>query len=521
MTHAAALLAFCAAAGIAREQVLEGESPDGYLLSLDLPAARLKPIKADDVQALVDAFGCALTLTIGLPDVLPMVEVREGKAPSLKARLQDVQTVDDALDLRLEIAVDKQALLVQLGARGEGHHALFYLYHDNLLAFIRQPPHRIDDTLFAAPDRPTLVVVSDTAVRVHGPLLAVVDPAGIDAARAHLGEGVDALRPLLSAMRGAAANRLHWSGFCLPQITPLHFLCEQQGGDAGGLAAILDEQRRRLFVLYTANRASYEDTGYCAAYAGSEDVAEMALAACTGDRLSLPSLEALRWPFEGRETDRLTLLQNVLAREVEGQTPAARYCDLYRRLDPLLKRVYWHHRVLLDGQIDRHFDLVEAATQDAADAAGAVAAQVEAVTKGVTDTFLGAVGVVVVTLLASLVKDESQGRILQLGMWVYAGYLFFIQGAYRLGSIWHSYRLLASETDKRLDVYRAKLGDDRIEGLSAPLTRRKRQFQRWFWFTAGLLLVMSIALVFLGSIAPTWLATTIGPAPGASPLGIP
>jgi len=521
LTHAAALLAFCAAAGADADLVRDAESPDGYLLSCDLPAARLARLTEDGVRALIGAFGPALTLTIGLPDVLPMLDVRPGVAPYINRDLQAIRAVHGALALRLEIAVDKQALLVQLGACGEDHHALFYLFHDNLLALIRQPPHRIDGTLFAAPDRPTLVVVSDTAVRVRGLLLAVVDPEGIDAAQARLGDGVEALRPLLSAMRGAAANRLHWSGFALPQITPLHFLCEQQGGDAGELAAVLDELRRRLFVLYTANRASYEDTGYCAAYAGSEDVAEMALASCAGSGLQVPSIEALRWPFEGTETDRLTLLQNVLAREVEGEGPVDRYCDLFRRLDHLVKRVYWHHRVLLDGQIDKHFELVETATQHAMDAAKAVSDQVEAVTKGVTDTLLGAVGVVVVTLLASLVKDETQGRLLQLGMWVYAGYLLVFQGCYRLGSIWHSYRLLSEETERRLEVYRAKLGEDKVRELSVPLAQRKRQFRWWFWATVGLLALILVLLFTLGVGAPGWLAATIGPAPGSSPLAPP
>jgi hypothetical protein len=440
--------------------------------------------------------------------VLPMLAVREREAPGLGAGLKVVRGVDDGLALRLEITICKECLLADLGARGEGHHSLLYLYHENLVTFMRRPAHLVDGELFDGPDRPVLVVVSDTNVRVRGPLLAISDPEGIDAARAHLGAAD--LGALLATMRGMAKERLHWSGFGLKRITPLHFLCEQQGGDAGELAAILEEQRRQLFVLYTANRASWEEGGYCAAYAGPEEVVELRMLPCAGGGLLVPSVEALRWPFEGQETDRLTLLQNVLAREIEGPGPEAHYCDLFGRLDVLLKRVYWHHRVLLDGQIDAHFELVETATRHAMDAAQAVSAQVDAVTKGVTDTLLGAVGVVVVTLLASLIKAEAEGRILQLGMWVYAGYLLFFQGGYRLGSIWHSYRLLASETEKRLELYRAKLGEERVAALSVPLARRKRQFERWFWSTAGVLGLIFLLLVALGFVAPGWVSATAG-----------
>jgi hypothetical protein len=524
MTIPRALLTLCSAAGIDAESTIRAESPQRYHLSVERPAAALKGITRAAVEDLIAVCGEALTLTVGLPDARPALEVSAGQAPDLAAGLSWIAARTDALPLELDLALDKDAILDAMHARGPDHHSILFLFCDNLIRYLQQPLSALDGALFASPYQPTLIVVSDTPVRYAGPLLSIADPGVLVVALAHVTPLSDANRDLVDRYHDAAQKRLHWTGVELAHLTPLHASCERLGGALRDLDAALADLQRQLFVLYTANHASRDGTGYRAAYANSERVVELRVAPCMpGDALPAPASHVVRWPYEGTETDRLTLLQNVLARELEGGDPQATYRALYERLDHLMDEAAWHLRMLLDGELDKHFALVQTITTYVADAARGVADKLDAVTKGVSDSLLGTVGVVAVTLLAALVQNDLEQTVLRGAIWAYAAYMLLLQGAYRLGSIGHSYHLLEEETRAQLAVYEAKLGEKRVAAMLAPLRKRRAQFRWWFWGTVVLYALVTLGLAWLGYALPSALAGlgTPIPDPGASPLPAP
>jgi hypothetical protein len=243
-----------------------------------------------------------------------------------------------------------------------------------------------------------------------------------------------------------------------------------------------------------------------------------------GDSL-LPRLAL--WPYGGRETDRLSIFQNVVARELESDDPKEDYRRFAHQLRHLLYEARWHHRVFLDGQIDKHFEQVQKAVGYVTEVAKEVSQALDSVTKTLTDALLATIGVIVLTLLASLVKNETQGIIFKIGMRAYAIYLLLFQGFYRMGSIGHSYFLLRRETDERLATYARRLGKERTDAVAFPLTRRKDQFLFWFWLTIIVYLAIIVLIWGLGDSLPPYLtqlgvlSPTATPAPMSPPTATP
>ncbi len=181
----------------------------------------------------------------------------------------------------------------------------------------------------------------------------------------------------------------------------------------------------------------------------------------------------------------------------------------------------------MDGKIDKHFEQVDKVTDYVADAAKGVAQAIDSVTKGLTDALLAAVGLVVVTLLAALVKEPANQIVIKMALSAYALYLLLFQGVYRMGSIAHSYLLLREETEQRLATYVERLGREKVCAPSSSLEKRKRQF--WTWFLVTGVIYVAIALLFwhlggnLFSYLTQWgvVSPTAMPTPTVAPTGVP
>lgn len=527
--QAETLIQFCEKIGIETAVVKEGEALREYHLVRDGPARDLKRISTTDLKGLVETFGEAISLWIGIPDGPPLLEIRQGiAATDLIQALRHIGQQHDTLELRFDLSLDKTAILTQYQLYGDQCHALFYLFKENLVTLLRSPLPRLDDTFFVAGYQPTVIVVSDASLHYAGPFLMIVGVDGVERIRATPPPAHQNLRSRVDKYHTTAFDSLSWVGFQLKHLTPLHFLCQKIDGETDGLDSILADHLLHLCILYTANRSSYDDGHFQAYYASSERTTTLTLEA----GVTIPDGGALLprlalWPYSGRETDRLTIFQNVVARELESDDPTENYRTFVRQMRHLLGEARWHHRVFLDGQIDQHFEQVQKAVGYVTEVAKEVSQALESVTKTLTDALLATVGVIVLTLLASLVKNETQGIIFKIGMRAYAIYLLVFQVSYRMGSIGHSYVLLRRETDERLATYARRLGKERVDALASPLTRRKGQFLSWFWLTIVVYLVIIVLIWTLGDSLPRYLiqlgvvSPTATPAPMLSPIATP
>ena len=505
--EARALLQFCQEIGIEPDRVKKAETPGEYHLATDLPAWNLKRISVIDLERLIGALGDALSLSVGIPSA-PLLEIKAGRAATdLEQALKHIARVNDSLALPFDLDLNKASILRKYQLPSDSCHALFYLFEANLIRFLQSSLLMLDDLLFIDRYQPTVILVSDASPRYTGPFLTIAGVDGTEQLQTTEAPIPSTLRSRVDKYHDSTFNSLSWVGFQLKRLTPLHFVCQRMGGEADELDLIFSDHTLRLSILYTANRSSHDGNNFQAVYTCSKSTSTLDLGAGVAlpDRRSLLLRLAL-WPCGGRETDRLAIFQNVVARTLEADDPEENTHHFVRQLQHLLSEARWHHRVFLDKQIDQHFEQVQKVTGYVAERAKEVSQAFESVTKTLGDALLATVGVIVLTLVAALAKSEMQGAIFRTGMWVYAGYLLLFQGCYRMGSIWHNHALFRRETDERLTTYAQGLGRHRIEALARPFVRRKRQFTIWFRITVAIYVAIIALIVVLGVVLPSYLA---------------
>ena len=225
--QAETMIQFCQKIGIETAVVKEGEALREYHLVRDGPARDLKRISKVDLKGLVGTFSEAISLWIGIPDGPPLLEIRQGiAATDLSQALRHIGQQHDTLDLRFDLSLDKTAILRQYELYGDQCHALFYLFKENLVGFLRSPLPRLDDTLFLARCQPTVIVVSDASLHYAGRLLTIIGVDGVKQVKPTLSPIHQNLRSRVDKYHTTASDYLSWAGFRLKHLTPLHLLCQ-------------------------------------------------------------------------------------------------------------------------------------------------------------------------------------------------------------------------------------------------------------------------------------------------------
>ncbi len=508
-----ALLAFLDNIGIDRTSLRQGdrevETLDRYTLLIRPPFAGLTSITSALCQDIVNEFRLAITLRLG-DSSLPALEISRGQLPSdLSLSIGRAQTTPAIAELLLEI--DKKILIGQLLPSNTAVLAKYYLFATHAARFLGSTLLDLDAQLFSE-GKPTILIVGDAHLCYTGPILTIVGEAELDATTFDATALPQRLRARLDTYRHVATEQLSWVGFSLAQITPLHCLSTPRGVGDPAFSTILDRHLLHLSILYSANRTGKTDSGYDAVYASSDRTITLSLAL---DDI-LPEHRLLNrfalWPYEsGAGSDRLTVLQTVIARELNSPAETPNLAAFTAQLPHLLMEARWNHRTFIDKQIDQHFVQLRAARDYVAETTKKVGDAVDTVTKGLTEVLLAAIGVIVAALLAALAKPQEEGRIVGTIMGLYAVYLA-LQAVLRLGSTLHSVVLLYYETTVRLDDLRLALGKSTVVKLARPLVLRWWQFGIWLGISAILFLVLALGAVnwvpgFVTSAVPTTSAT--------------
>jgi hypothetical protein len=490
------LVEFCQSIDVSLDEIEKAETPTKFVLKTDILVENLKKVSLEDWQSLIDTFGKALSILIGVEEA-PLFQIVDGNvAIDPNKAISLIQRRDDTAILEFQLTLLKKAMLSKFDLSIDHINGFYFFFKKNLMNFLKSSLLQIDQRLFQGPLRQTVIVISESDLNWAGPLLTIISED-------KLNNEINDLEPLTIRIKQrvdkyleTAIESLSWVGFKFENLTPLHFIHYAQGDENAEISSILSSHLLRTSMIYTANRTSVEGNEFTVFYSSSEQTTAISLdSAELSDNYEVIVQNAL-WPYSGKETDRLIVYQNVVAREITGDNPDQNFITFIDRIRHILTEARWHYRVFLDGEVNRHFEQIQQVNNYINGVTQEVSKTIDVVTKSVTDTLLATVAVIVLTLLASLVKSEIQSLIFRISMRAYAVYLLLFQGLYRMGSILHSYRLLTRETDEQFDYYSQILVTSKIRKLLAPLDRRKNQFVIWF--------VVSL-LIYAGIIVLIWI----------------
>jgi len=498
------------------------ETAPRYHLEAQLPLERVRALGPDHLQPLLEAYGDALSLRVGQDGYLAIdiggvaqADSASGEASADGASIEVVDVAHGAAQelLRLELLdagapvtlsldIDKERLLERAGAGGARCHTILYLFEKRLCAALDAPLQALDRALFVDRATPTLIVALEGDLHYSGQCLTVASLHDLE----QLEVVLPTVPPLSRSMQRRiarqhtlAAQHLNRLRFAFERITPLHFLRREGSPASPELCAILRRHLCHLAILYSASRAVWTDEAFQADYTSPERTVTLQLtSAPIGEEQDAALAELALWPYGGATGDRLTVLQTVLAaelrvaelrtgdlcteelrtRELEGT-----YAQLIEQLDHVLAEVRWHYAVFVKAKIDAHFEQIERLADEVAEVAQALSEAVDASTKGLTETLLAAIGVVVASLLAGLIEGELSTVVFGIGMRVYAGYVA-IQALIRLGAMLHRYVVLEADYRERREAYVPLLGRGRVRDLTSSLVRHRVQF--WVWYAISM-----------------------------------
>lgn len=500
------LMEFCSRLNIKDEDIRKSESLERFSLVATVLVSQLKVITAVNFKALTDAFGSSLELTVGVDNALPIVDVHPNQPKSnFDEAINEISLLPDEMDLRVRIQIQKPILLRELGVDLPKYHILYYLFLENLLKLLSTSLANLDKQLFISPNTPTVVVLSDADLICRGAFFTVVGETHITQINRFLPNLSDLTIQRAAYFQNIATENLNWVDFRLEKLTPIHFLCTIDK-DNENFAVILANKLFESIILFTANRSIIENQNIKAFYASSEQTVELisrATPEACAKRLDI--IRLIRWVEASQKTDKLIIFQNTVAREITGEDKNQNFVNFLERLPHILQESLWNYRVYLDAKITKHFEKVEEATEKVTSVSTKVSDTIDSLTKGFADTLLASVGVVILTFIASLAENKTQGLIFSVGMWIYAGYLLIFQVIYRMGHLYYSTYLAIKEGEQQLVPYRKALGTNKVNELSAFMAIRKRYFNIMFIVTVVLFLVVIAVITLSGALLPTTL----------------
>ena len=518
-TLAGSLLGFCRKIGVSAKDI--DEAIDEVRLETEVTVAAWSAVKPEDLKRLASVLGTGLTeLSLGSAG-FPLLEIHEGRIPEdVEAKVIDIARKNQpGLPLNLVIHIDKEKLALPLKPsflEAYGRILIYFFGKSMHQQLLKASLTELDELVFDGGCRPSLIMVSDAEQGWSSPLLRIVGEKqlkeqpelGKIAVSRESRNSIDRFRKI--------RDSLSWGGFQLTNITPLHFLRDDGISPWDGeIDNVLARQLLHASILYTANRSYAEDDGtYLAFFNAAEQTSSVQLAAATTPKLDRDVLASYAgWLVTGRHADRLLIFQSVAARQLLGLENSKENFALFcERLRQILADADWNYRAFADEKVNRHFEVHEEVSGYAAKIADDVSRAIDTITKGLVDTTLGTIGLVVLTLIAALIEDKTHGQLFRYLMLAYVAYLLIFQLCYRMSAIYDGYRVTTDGAEKRIGGYQPILGEANISRIKASLKLRKKRFEIWFSISLAVYLAVAVGLGLLAYFLPAYLAEIKVPA---------
>lgn len=495
------LFDFCHKIDIPDDYLQNGEDWQEIHIELEIPASTLQRLNEEDISTLYNAYKDGLTLKIG-PDVFRFLDIEDGVIlEEIKSGLERLAKRSE--EITFYLAVKKVAFLRCLNFDFKRANGLYFLFRQRLVEFLQAPISQLDVDLFAGGNQACVIILGEAGCDLdyEGKITHVISENNASPARLQVDVSAED-GALADKYRTYASEPPRWAGFDLKNVTPVHFVTKPKANQGEAeVSQLLAENLLHTTILYTANHASQHEkivagqaqVSYSATYASSEETVKMQLERGVAPTIADPALEKFAsWAFQGKDYDRLTILQNVVAREITGETPQTNYRLFVSNLDHLLSEASWNHRIYLTGKINEHFGQVQELAKLVSETATEVGDKLESVTKGFIEALLAAIGVVVGSLIAALVKSDIQNPVFRFGMYAYGIYLVAAI-IFRMVPTLVSYLILKSETDARIQRYKEALEEDKVNDLVAPL--RQREWMFWIGYVLVLAFFLALAVV--------------------------
>ena len=483
---------------VSRNSVTEVDNKEEYRITGTFPDSVVEHLHEKRLREIADAFGKSISLRVPsskpCPDLINKGETNDRSE-------EWIERIGDEEKIQIELVIRKKTLYSEINTEVEYEQVYLYLFGWGVREALSKSIDVLDKKVFSNTEERHVFLVVGEPLYFSGPMLTIAGKDHISTLSEEEGKARKRNKKRAKYYRDAR-NHINWINFNLSNITPIHLLCknklEEESNFADSIRHILCSHLFQAGILFTANRSEQTEEGdFRSTYESSERTVTLQ---------SNPKLEAypdgrdlvhfVRWPFSGEHSDRLMILQNVIARSLQGRDEKKAVASLANRLADVLQEARWHFRSFIDDRIDRHFDRVERATSFANSVAAEIEQRISSMTKGLTDALLGAIGIVLGALLGTLVKGNTDYIILEYGMITYGIYLLSFHGLYRMSSIYDSFRVIEKDISNKKTNFKGQIRRNQYESIFDPIENRVINFKKWLFITSLIYVIVSLVLIF-------------------------
>ncbi|MBN1324510.1 MAG: hypothetical protein JW986_11025 [Methanotrichaceae archaeon] len=532
--------------GIADEKLSLAEGPERIVLDCNVDSSRAEALSIERVRDLVEAYGSSLSCQL-LHEDLPLLTISKDTTQDDLDRFRDEIRPPASLpaagsappkprELRIDLVLDKSELIKERLGDPAGCRVLLFLNPLALSNHLADPLPRLEGMLWPSDNGMAIVLVPDLDISIEGRSLAILggqgfqDRLGVLLKRARPSAG----RKRLDQVYKDAQENVRWTYPWLKRMTPLHLRIDEEKAKAASdeaidIARLLACQQVNSAIMYLADMT----LGTV-----EEPVQEPLQATFSGDQSSLTIpfskpddskatlgdaailIKLIEWAYNPKwASDRLTLVQIAVIKSLKGETQDQRTARLVEKAPEILRDVRWDWKSFAEGKMDEYVAGVRDLEEDLLKTTQAFADQISEMIKGLSDTMLAAVGVVLGTFIAALFEKEFNPAIFRAGMWLYALYVLLFPLLFKMADQWQRYSSLKEGFSDRRLRFEGRLSKERVDGIVKGLVDSAQgRFVRWYWVTAAVYVGVIILALAAAALVPGWMAGE--PLPSAWELAV-
>jgi len=477
-------------------------------------------------QVYGDAFRCRFKLG-GLPVLTINSDTNEQSFSTYRDETRDSPTVE------LELVLDKSRLIENRLGTSAGARLFLYLHPEALERLLISDLPRLEGLLWE-PEvaHKVIFLIPSRDIWLNGDYLAVVGRGRIEQWRDALPAGpADQSAP--KAWYEECRRRVRWHTEHIHRLTP-HFWRVQ------GLSAPGDKIHNALRVhaantalLYTADQTTTDaQRHWLAIYEGEGSKTVVG----QGDPAQLLSEEAAKgidnlqefvtWAYEKPwASDRLRMTRKSISQALEGVVEAERFTRLLTSAGNIKSALAWNWDAFMSEKIDKYHVQVKSLEDDVRTTIRSYTDQISGMIKGLSDTVLAAVGVVIGSFVAAIFKDPFKPMVFRIGMIGYAAYVLFFPLIYNMLNQWTACRALSNGFRLRQERFEVVLFPDRVTKIVGDQIKgAERRFRRWFWAAVVayvVLIVLALVATWLIPLSIQGIAATAGSGAISTPIPTP
>jgi hypothetical protein len=492
---------------ILSDDIVNAENPERLYFSANVLVRDIGLLTQEIIQELITQYGHSIKLEVG-PEGLESDIVFDSSS-SVTSIVDQIDKTKrryvDEKSLVLALEVDKAQLIRHLGIPLPLETTHYFIFERNLIKFLHRSLSDIDHDIFNGRSLPSTIIVAEGNIKLLGDLFSVISRSNLavlsnkPSISEHTQQDVETLYNLSTEVNS-------WISFKLDSITPFHFLFFEDlvPSAENEIENAIVQMLAVSFAIFTANRTIASGNSLEVMYASTDEVVRFTVdkPSEVNEAFYKVIRQLLNWLCGANGRDKMRYFQTVIARDLPEN---GNITHLLKNLGRYYKDAEWLYSVAIDGKITKHFESFQNASKYVAQATKDIAVSIDTLTKGLNDTLVGAIGVVILSLIAALTGGKTTSFIFTVLMLSYVLYIVLFQIFYRLGITAYSYNILIKETNENVAEYRAVLGEEKIDSITASLRRRKTQYQVSFFITGLSLVIFAALIAWVGILGPTQL----------------